>query len=946
MRFGKKAKIIFASALLALGIAGAGAGVSSAWFTNGQSFSDSRLSGSSIGAYFAYGNGRPASEGTTDSPYGITAPRHLYNLAWLHHLGYIPLTSDGHVDGVTYFELGADIDMTGMVIPPIGDEVHPFLGSLDGQGYTISNLTVANSGFSRVPSSFSGTSIDGVNDVGFFGYVGSSGTCSDLYLEGLTISLGAESATTSSEADDHATYSHDHYVYCGYLAGHTVYAGNFQNVYCNNCTIEGDTVAGSSVSNASKYGYFGRVEYTGTSSSGGSKIGGTSYSFDLDPAVLYDAIDTIYTDHGSDYLVTRNRSTNYTVSDATLFSSVISETNFSQGNTDQMSECYRIGGREPPKKTSEETFSLSTIGYYGAGEKTVSLGYGDSHTALPTDIVSTSLTPEETTSTGNYLYYDSTNWNYFHSTVTSTSSTGQVTYTGTFNVFYFNNYYSSSHYLSSGSSNASIAASTSESTSWCFLSAAEAATLEAGITEDTTFGVSSVPSSGSYYLYNPSTGRYLGAISSSGSLGSNLSTVTSISSAGLYTVSQYSGSVIYLYCSSGYYLGYRRSNLYSATRTGSYYRWTCTATSTSTTVTNTVTDVVYSYERVTDYEYDVYYTEDSSTWDLLTQESPTFSATYQTATVPDTDNANVYVADTSEVTASGYNAKNIDICGGIYFGLDSSSNYCVGFQGYSKNGTDSSGNLPSLGAAWYPDAYVCDSILLYIVNTNSDSLGSIAFEWSASGNAPSFYKRYNTSEATSDIVEFSAFGDNYTEEEAVVVSGASRASVELTSTNVKQACLCALDSEGNVYAYFDESTGEVTSCNETSVDDFDESKCYQYVLDLCIVDHGIAFVYDIDFQFEAIEGNEASDFAGIVEYRSASDTSSYIIVSFSLNIVSESSVTYSVLVSYASNVYTVTVSSTSSLTFTFFCFQSGYSVTVNGSTLTFSSQVATYAYSP
>ncbi len=92
--------------------------------------------------------------------------------------------------------------------------------------------------------------------------------------------------------------------------------------------------------------------------------------------------------------------------------------------------------------------------------------------------------------------------------------------------------------------------------------------------------------------------------------------------------------------------------------------------------------------------------------------------------------------------------------------------------------------------------------------------------------------------------------------------------------------------------------------------------------------------------------NTAGDIAGIVEYRTSPGTSSYIIVSFSLNIVSESSVTYSVLVSYASNVYTVTVSSTSSLTFTFFCFQSGYSVTVNGSTLTFFSQVTTYAYSP
>ena len=41
---------------------------------------DAPLSGSSSAAYFAYGNGSPTTQqNQEDRPYGITAPRHLYN---------------------------------------------------------------------------------------------------------------------------------------------------------------------------------------------------------------------------------------------------------------------------------------------------------------------------------------------------------------------------------------------------------------------------------------------------------------------------------------------------------------------------------------------------------------------------------------------------------------------------------------------------------------------------------------------------------------------------------------------------------------------------------------------------------------------------------------------------------------------------------------------------
>lgn len=95
------------------------------------------VNGSSASAYFAYGDGHPEQQGTTHKPYGIKTPRQLYNLAWLQYLGYFG-------DEQLCFELAANIDMSGWILPPIGTEENPFISYFDGQGYTISNLTVSN----------------------------------------------------------------------------------------------------------------------------------------------------------------------------------------------------------------------------------------------------------------------------------------------------------------------------------------------------------------------------------------------------------------------------------------------------------------------------------------------------------------------------------------------------------------------------------------------------------------------------------------------------------------------------------------------------------------------------------------------------------------------------------------------------------------------------------
>ena len=133
---------------------------------------DAPLKGSSSSAYFAYGNGSPISQGTDDKPYGITAPRHLYNLAWLQYLGYFNLAAENGKQ--YYFELGDNIDMTGWALPPIGTEENPFIGNFNGNGFVVKGLTISNnfSDFQRHPGVVDSNNFTQPHILGFFGVVG------------------------------------------------------------------------------------------------------------------------------------------------------------------------------------------------------------------------------------------------------------------------------------------------------------------------------------------------------------------------------------------------------------------------------------------------------------------------------------------------------------------------------------------------------------------------------------------------------------------------------------------------------------------------------------------------------------------------------------------------------------------------------------------------------
>jgi hypothetical protein len=113
----------------------------------------------------SYGGTFGGGSGTLNDPYRISEPAHLVELA---------NTPGTPFPNYCYYCLTQNIDMTGIDITPIG---YPFYGSFDGNGHTISNLT-----------------IDGAYEsAGLFGQVGSvggesTGNILNLHVENVSIS--------------------------------------------------------------------------------------------------------------------------------------------------------------------------------------------------------------------------------------------------------------------------------------------------------------------------------------------------------------------------------------------------------------------------------------------------------------------------------------------------------------------------------------------------------------------------------------------------------------------------------------------------------------------------------------------------------------------------------------------------------------------------------------
>ena len=131
-------------------------------------------SGDGSAEYVLDGNGNIVQSET--GPFEIKYPIQLYYLAWLQKLGYFNADedNDGEIDQQFHFYLSADLDMSedNFVLPPIGTQENPFIGTFDGQGHMIYNLTIGNNN-SNMTDPPEGGDLSGVEIIGLFGVVGS-----------------------------------------------------------------------------------------------------------------------------------------------------------------------------------------------------------------------------------------------------------------------------------------------------------------------------------------------------------------------------------------------------------------------------------------------------------------------------------------------------------------------------------------------------------------------------------------------------------------------------------------------------------------------------------------------------------------------------------------------------------------------------------------------------
>ena len=306
----RKSLIVAFSSLIVASVISIGASLS--WFVpsttigNTGSTKTMPIDGSSGSSYFAYGNGHPEGSNPSDKPYGITQPRHLYNLAWLQYLGLFDQADPAKQNyGVQYyFELANDINMTGWVLPPIGTEDHPFIGNFNGNGYTISNLTVSNSfaDYNTHPDVITEFNDSGANKtphiLGLFGVVGNYGnkynteatTCVFSSIVNEFKDTGVTAITVKTSVQDSLM---------GLVAGYV--SGNMSNIAVDSGTlnvIPDDSTYYAKPNETSPYtkniSDYGLVGYT-TSKSSITKI--TDTIFDLN--IRANQEFTAYTQGGS-----------------------------------------------------------------------------------------------------------------------------------------------------------------------------------------------------------------------------------------------------------------------------------------------------------------------------------------------------------------------------------------------------------------------------------------------------------------------------------------------------------------------------------------------------------------------------------------------------------------------------------------------------------------------
>lgn len=157
-------------------------------------------------------------DGSKADPYVISTEEHLRAFAAATVSGKL-------VTANRYFRLGADIALSGAWTP-----IHNFAGSFDGDGYTVSGMTIGTE-----------TSPAGSAAVGFFDSLPEGASVQNLKLTGAAVC-----AKTGSGYNDR--------LYAGLLAG------TVKSAKIDNCTVQGSMVSAVSDTFAYAGGLVGRTE--------------------------------------------------------------------------------------------------------------------------------------------------------------------------------------------------------------------------------------------------------------------------------------------------------------------------------------------------------------------------------------------------------------------------------------------------------------------------------------------------------------------------------------------------------------------------------------------------------------------------------------------------------------------------------------------------------------
>lgn len=467
-----------------------------AWFANVTNDINFNANSSILTSYFDSGTG------TSSDPYVITRPVHYYNLCNLWESKNNAFTNHN------YFQIGKQFNGTYLVyeynaqgvassndatstslnmgyytggrsLTPIGSGRYPFNGHIAGNNLTIENMTIAGNGRA---------------DIGVFGYVTADAEIASVYFSDVLIDCSTPNLNDTG--NDHNAV-HPLNAYVGYLAGHTVDATSWHNVYINDCRIVNNQNAEYTKKNG--YGYFGCVGAYDTSEPSSD----INYSSTLNASDVYNYLDGTDSNNKKHYENIKNRglttrNTEYSAGSTTKFSSAVTAGTSS----------YTMAG-DTSSTSSTNDYSLATVGYE-SNSVTYSLTYGSSHTTLPT-FSDPGKSPSEMiadgATSGNYIYWDGSNhkWIYYE-----IKSSGGESVPVQFNCFLMSYVYNSTTYYlkyDNGSLSATtLTLGTGETYPsdpdyyWVFRS------------DDTSNGVSALTTldaTASYYIYSPNNQKYM-----------------------------------------------------------------------------------------------------------------------------------------------------------------------------------------------------------------------------------------------------------------------------------------------------------------------------------------------------------------------------------------------------------------------------------------------------